>query len=380
MSIDYKSYVYGTFCQNAFIQIPKWSIHAMGGVEPATLLAEMLSFYRCLDEKGDLMTLGQHGNGWMYFTQEKCQNDLLIGPIPFRKYRKTFVEIGLLESVTHGLPSKNYYRFNMKALAEWKQRSEWEFSRNVSRCIDSMHLGTSNRCILQHRIDASPIYIQQEIQEEKNNTTGADAPAADAAPCDVLNPSVSAGFPNSCRNGHCSPSVNETTPTHHPIKDDAAKGRLNAKSGVSEPSPSNMQLAKDIIQALSDHNPHYTPAAPKPIAISLAKLVKGNTTAADVLEVVHWALSHEIWSGVLYKKRNVGAYLVEKFCQLHTQMNAKPTKKQGYGSQKELKEVTRRWKEVLPQLTPEEDQAESDLATKLYEDYIKQEKENEASK
>ena len=138
MTLDAETFAHTFIRSNSYrtynIQIAK----ALGGVEYAVVLHDMLDQYFYLSEREKLISHPDHGKNLMFYTDTVCWDRCAIGKKTLMTATRKLAELGILQIFSFGLPKKNYYRFSFNNLQNWINsnisssgaiRNHWQFPK-----------------------------------------------------------------------------------------------------------------------------------------------------------------------------------------------------------------------------------------------------------
>lgn len=337
MNIFYhQQYVYNMMTADFFVVIPKWMIVAMKDLQAAAVLSEMLNLHKNLHQNNKLHSLGDHGDGWMFFTEDECQERLQVNHKAFLLIRKRLIEMGLIESIRYGVPSRNYYRPIFDNLSRWISDNLNGFSKNVSET----QIGVSRNpksTSLDNQIGVSAPYILVDTRED---TYTPPYPPQAGEPADAGMGPVS--LPDS-------PTSSEPKPV-------SAK-KLVAKV---EFSPAVQQLAAKMIEVLKQNSRVFrTPKEPvfNLLLATCQEMLEEDGQDADyLLKLLDYAAADRTergdfkgWSAMIYSKGDGKKKLhgFQKFRNslgsIEASMKAKPVRKFAPSSDDE--KSLEKWKE-----------------------------------
>jgi hypothetical protein len=100
-----------TISQSAYWQVNKAIAKALGSIEAAALLADLIAKRRYFRERGQLDSAGGFFN-----VAEYIEDSLVLTKERRQKWTKLLVKKGLIRVVKRGMPSRNYYYINDDAV------------------------------------------------------------------------------------------------------------------------------------------------------------------------------------------------------------------------------------------------------------------------
>lgn len=116
--------VENTVSESAYWQVNK-AIAKKVGLIAANVLADLISKRKYFRDRGELQ-----GDGSFFNTAENMENDLCLGEHERRVAFKKLENAGLIQIVRQGLPSKNYFYLQDRAIVQVLETTKW--SQNVT--------------------------------------------------------------------------------------------------------------------------------------------------------------------------------------------------------------------------------------------------------
>ena len=94
------------------LNISKRLIQKFQSLEKAAVLVNYIVKYQQFSKSPKF-------DGWFYFTHEKQMRDLCLTEQKIIKYKKDFIELGILSQKMKGLPAKQWFKINEEQLVEF---------------------------------------------------------------------------------------------------------------------------------------------------------------------------------------------------------------------------------------------------------------------
>jgi len=145
---------------------------ALGSVNAAIIFSELAQWHKYFTDSGQLVSDPKHGDGWIYYTAEKCEDRTGLSPHEQRNACNLLERTGLIETKNFGLPCKKHFRMNLEGIEE--------FSKNVSRSQNNANWSLKKRKLyrlpspaLSHPLTTSA-YVQPIMSELPPSPTEAD--------------------------------------------------------------------------------------------------------------------------------------------------------------------------------------------------------------
>jgi len=87
--------------------------HGFGSVSAAIMLLELIDRYRDSRDKEQLKSVSGQTGCWFCYTAEDCEKRTVLSPREQGKGIGVIEKRGLFSKISHGVPSKRYFRINV---------------------------------------------------------------------------------------------------------------------------------------------------------------------------------------------------------------------------------------------------------------------------
>jgi hypothetical protein len=102
----------------------------INSVNAAIYLSELVTRYKYHLNHNELISHPKHGDGWFYYTAEKCEERTCLTVDEQRTSYALLQRHGLISYVKFGVPGKNHFKLHLDKIAEFFS----DFSKNNSSC------------------------------------------------------------------------------------------------------------------------------------------------------------------------------------------------------------------------------------------------------
>ncbi len=160
---------------------------AFKSINAAVFLSELANRYRYHLKENQVLNTEKHGDGWFYFTSEKCEERTALS----RREQDTAITIlenlGLIEKKIIGVPSKRHFRLNIENINKFFKKQENPDCQ--ARLAESAKLEESAKlgwrkapsCVGGNG-QAGTIYIKEQKKEKKKEESTPSAKASASPP------------------------------------------------------------------------------------------------------------------------------------------------------------------------------------------------------
>lgn len=135
-------------------------------VNAAILLSDLINRLEYHSTRDELVCSEKYGNGWFYYTSEKCQERTILSRREQDSAIKILREKGLIQVQTFGLPARRHFQVNEEKILEI-----FGFSKKVYSLAENAKLDSTKapNCVGGKR-QTAPIYkeLYKELYKEGN--------------------------------------------------------------------------------------------------------------------------------------------------------------------------------------------------------------------
>lgn len=126
----------------------------------AVYLSELCQRFIMHSQKNELISNEKHGDGWFYYTSEKCEERTSLTSKEQRTCISLLESLGLIQTVNFGLPCKRYFKVIEQALSEF-----CGFSNNISSYDKRANKGDQEKGKQDVPKGQTALYIEEPKEE-----------------------------------------------------------------------------------------------------------------------------------------------------------------------------------------------------------------------
>jgi len=89
---------------------------AVGSVNAAIMLSELINRYKCNQERGELVTFDKAPGEWFYYTLEKCEERTVLSRKEQDRAIKYLTDHGLVIKQSFGTPAKRHFQIKWSSI------------------------------------------------------------------------------------------------------------------------------------------------------------------------------------------------------------------------------------------------------------------------
>ena len=140
-------------------------------INSAVFLADLLDRYSYHFKNNELVNSPKHGDGWFYYTADKCEERTALTTREQFSASKMLVEKGLIEQKLIGCPAMRHYRINYQQvkilLDDFSGKSSFDKTQNCNRQNAKLNTGTHTLLMRSKEEEEDEIDINKKFENNE---------------------------------------------------------------------------------------------------------------------------------------------------------------------------------------------------------------------